>query len=151
MKIISGGQTGVDRAGIDVAIKLGLDYGGALPKGRLTEEGPLDSKYDHMTELETVNYPARTDRNVKDADATLIFTMGQIGRGTALTIRKTKKYRIPYLHIDLDEKSEQEAVQEARNWIKEVCPEVLNIAGTRESKAPGIYEKVYNILVEVLK
>lgn len=78
MKIISGAQTGADRAALDVAIALGLDYGGSLPKGRLTEEGPLDPKYDRMTELDSPSYPKRTLKNVLDSDATLLFTVGKI-------------------------------------------------------------------------
>lgn len=149
-KIISGGQTGVDRAGLDVAIHLGLEYGGAIPKGRLTEDGTLDPKYDKITELSTSSYPARTEKNILDSDATLIFTRGEIGRGTALTIRLAKKYKKPFLHIDLNDKSEDEARQIIGYWLRKIIPKTLNIAGTRESKAKGISRAVYSILLDTL-
>jgi len=150
MRIISGGQTGADRAGLDAAITKGLDYGGAVPKGRITEDGPLSSTYSRMTELTTSSYPVRTEKNVKDADATLIFTMGEIGKGTALTIRIAQKNKNPFLHINLKEKTKEEAVEYIKNWISSIQPKILNIAGSRESGAPGIYKAVYDVLVNSL-
>ena len=93
LKIISGGQTGADRAGLDAARELGLDYGGAVPRGRLTEAGPLPAYYDRMEELETSSYPARTEKNVRDADITLIFTRGELSSGTALTLVLARRFR----------------------------------------------------------
>lgn len=151
MKIISGGQTGADIAGLDAAIALGIDYGGTLPKGRLTEEGPLDPKYDRMTELESSSYPKRTLKNVLDSDATLLFTVGKISGGTALTLRMAKENGKPYLHINLESQPEDKAVQVISSWLSKVKPEILNIAGSRESKAPGIYEKVFNVLIKGIK
>lgn len=151
MKIISGGQTGADRAGLDVAILLGIDYGGSIPKGRLTEEGPLDSKYTGMTELDTASYPARTEKNVEDADATLIFTIGPPDIGTALTISLAQKYKKPFLHIDLREEGYVEVINKIKNWIGDISPGILNIAGSRESKSKGIYKKVFDILKKVLE
>ena len=89
MKIISGAQTGADGAGIDAAIALGMEYGGAIPRGRLTEEGPLDPKYDQITELRSSSYPKCTLKNVLDSDATLLFTVGKISGGTALISKST--------------------------------------------------------------
>ena len=71
-KIISGGQTGADRAALDVAIKLGIRHGGWIPKGRKTEDGPLSDKY-QLQEMPTASYPARTEQNVIDSDGTLII------------------------------------------------------------------------------
>lgn len=150
MKIISGGQTGVDRAGLDVAIAKGLDYGGAIPKGRLTEEGALSDKYNKMTELATSSYPARTEQNVKDSDATIIFTMGKIEEGSALTIGMCKKYQKLYLHIDLLEQTEDEAVETFKNWVEKIKPNTLNIAGSRESNNKGIYNRTYTVLDRAL-
>jgi len=110
LKLISGGQTGADRAALDVAIELGLDYGGAIPKVRIAEDGPLDSKYENMTELDTPDYDARTEKNVLVADATLIFTDGVLGGGSALTIACARKHNKPFLHIDLCAVSEDESV-----------------------------------------
>lgn len=151
IKIISGGQTGADRAALDAAIELGLDYGGSIPKGRLAEDGMLDLRYDRMTELKSYNYDARTKKNVINSDATLIFTMGAIGGGTAYTMQVAQKYNKPFLHIDLLDKTESEAVQTVKKWLKKIQPDVLNAAGSRESTSKGIYEKVFKILKEVLK
>ena len=84
VKVISGGQTGVDRAALDAAIELGLDYGGSVPKGRKAEDGPIDEKYGKLTELGSLDYRVRTQKNVTDSDATLIITMGRFPGGTAL-------------------------------------------------------------------
>lgn len=150
MKIISGGQTGADRAGLDVAIALGMDYGGALPKGRLTEEGPLDLRYNHMQELKSDDYSVRTKENVLGSDATVVFTFEKAGRGSLLTLKLAKQMNKPILHIDLDQYSEADSVLILKKWLQEIHPAVLNIAGSRESKAKGIYVKVYNILKDVI-
>ena len=150
-KIISGGQTGADRAGIDAAIELGLDYGGALPKGRLTEDGTLEPKYDRMTEMPTENYPARTEKNVADSNATLILTFNKMGAGSALTIKLAKKHFKPCLHIDLEKKADSEAIEMISEWLDNTKPQVLNIAGSRESTSKGIYGRVYNILKGALR
>ena len=151
MKIISGGQTGADRAALDAAIALGLEYGGAVPKGRLTEDGPLETKYTGMIELSVPSYPARTAKNVRDSDAVLIFTLGRTDRGTALTISLAAQYKKPYLHIDIKNKSETEVLQEVVQWLRSVRPKVLDVAGSRESTSQGIYKKVYSILMNSLR
>lgn len=150
IKIISGGQTGVDRAALDAARALGLDYGGAVPQGRLTEDGRLDDRYAHMTELSTNSYPARTEVNVVDADATLIVNRGVLEGGTALTIEYARKHTKPYLHIDINRTSENEVVRIVKEWLEKTKPSVLNVAGPRESKAQGIYDSVYGILRKIL-
>lgn len=150
IKIISGGQTGADRAALDAAIELGMDYGGSIPKGRLAEDGMLDLRYDKMTELKSYNYDARTKKNVIDSDATLIFTMGAIGDGTTYTMEVAQKYNRPFLHIDLLDETDREAVKIVKKWIKKIRPNILNVAGSRESTSRGIYEKVFKILKEVL-
>lgn len=150
IKLISGGQTGADRAAIDLAIALGIDYGRIIPKGRKTEEGLLDYKYDRMTELDTSSYAARTERNVLDADATLVFTLGITGPGTAMTLKTAKSHRKPCLHIDLAHRSDEEAIERAREWLESIKPKVLNVAGSRESQAKGIYARVYDILLGII-
>jgi len=100
-KIISGGQTGADRAALDVAIELDIQHGGWVPKGRKTENGVLPGKYE-LQEMPTASYPKRTERNVLDSDGTLIISHGQLTRGSTLTQRLAKKHRRPCLHIDLD-------------------------------------------------
>ncbi|MBI3755083.1 MAG: putative molybdenum carrier protein [Deltaproteobacteria bacterium] len=146
LKIISGGQTGADRAALDAAIELGLDYGGAIPKGRIAEDGALDTRYERMTELYTADYDARTEKNVLDADATLIFTSGVVGGGSSLTVELARKYKRPFLHINFNALSEDEAMKMAEKWLNKGSPDSLNVAGSRESASKGIYEKVYRVL-----
>ena len=90
-RIISGGQTGADRAALDVAIKLDMPHGGWIPKGRKTEDGILPRKY-HMQEMPTASYPKRTERNILDSDGTLILSRGKLTGGSALTRRLAKKH-----------------------------------------------------------
>ena len=127
-----------------------IDYRGALPKGRLTENGPLNLKYDKMTELTSKSYPARTEKNVVAADATLIFTLGKLSGVSALTMKLTQKHRKPCLHIDLTKQADDEAVDIVGEWLSKIRPYVLNVAGSRESTSKGIYERVFNILRKLL-
>jgi hypothetical protein len=99
-KIISGGQTGVDRAALDVARELGLPCGGWCPKGRRAEDGPIPARYP-LVETASASYPQRTRQNVLDADGTLILTMTPPTGGTALTIRIAEGNDKPYLVVDL--------------------------------------------------
>lgn len=149
LKIISGGQTGVDRAALDTAIFYGLPYGGAIPKGRIAEDGIIDRKYVYLQELESSSYEVRTKRNVETADATLIINVGKLEGGTAQTYQFAKMLGKPCLIINID--VETEPVEKILNWIKIIKPSVLNIAGPRESKCKGIYEKTSAILSEVFK
>ena len=136
----------VDRAALDAAIELGLDYGGSIPRGRKAEDGPVDGKYGKLTELGAAGYRARTQRNVTDSDATLIIAKGRIQGGTALTARLASARAKPRLIVDLKEKDEARALSEATAWLDLVRPRTLNIAGPRESEAPGIYEAARALL-----
>ncbi|MEN8211953.1 MAG: putative molybdenum carrier protein [Thermodesulfobacteriota bacterium] len=148
-KIISGAQTGADRAGIDAAIESGVDYGGWLPDGRKAEDGIVPQKYTKLQEIIGGNYPARTEQNVIDSDGTVIFGYGKLTTGSALTRKLAKQHKRPYLHIDLD--VIKEPVPLIKDWIIEWNIKVLNIAGRKASKAPGIYDKVKDIIKQVLK
>ncbi len=139
----------MDRAALDAAIALGIEYGGSVPKGRIAEDGPIDRKYKNLVALEAVNYSVRTEKNVEDADATLIFTVGAPTEGTAFTLECTKKHGRDHLVIDLKEKDDASAVTDIRKWLASRLTQVLNVAGPRESKVPGIYERVLNILFDV--
>jgi hypothetical protein len=150
IKIISGGQTGADQAGLDAAIASGVDYGGALPRGRKTEAGPLPAKYRKMTELQSPLYRVRTRQNVLSADATLIFTYGIPTGGTGLTVRLAQHYVKPFLLVDLAAESIASAAVLAAAWLRKLNPAVLNVAGPRESEHPGTYQKVFTILHKVL-
>jgi hypothetical protein len=100
-KIISGGQTGADRAALDVAIKLDIPHGGWIPKGRITEDGPLPAKY-QLQEMLTTSFPKRTEKNVIESDGTLIVSHGKPTGGSALTQKFAVQHNKPCLHIDLN-------------------------------------------------
>jgi hypothetical protein len=150
VKVISGGQTGVDRAALDAAIELGLDYGGSIPRGRKAEDGPIDERYRKLTEIESRDYKVRTEMNVADSDATLIIAKGRLSGGSALTLRVASARHRPHLVVDLEKSPEVQAIGEVRSWLELVRPKVLNVAGPRESEAPGIYGKAYRLLRLVL-
>jgi hypothetical protein len=134
LRIVSGGQTGVDRAALDVAIELGLPHGGWCPRGRRAEDGQIADRYD-LRETDSAQYHVRTEQNVIDSDATLILTRGEPVGGTALTIRMAQKHGRPLMVVDL---AAQTTPAEVRQWIESGGISVLNIAGSRESQQPGI-------------
>ena len=108
-KIISGGQTGVDQAALDVAIDLGIPHGGWIPKGRKTEDGILPAKY-QLQEMPTSSYPKRTEKNVLNSGGTLIICHGKLTGGSALTRKMAKKHDRPWLHADMDVLSIPDAI-----------------------------------------
>jgi len=144
-KIISGGQTGADRAALDVAIKLGISHGGWIPKGRLTENGMLDDKY-HLKEMETANYNKRTEQNVIDSAGTLIISHGKLTGGSDHTRDMVLRHGRPWLHIDLNKTESFQAAKQIRSWLAEHEIEVLNVAGPRASKDSAIYQATVDIL-----
>ena len=147
-KIISGGQTGADRAALDAAIELGIPYGGWLPKGRLTEAGPLPEKY-ALQEMPSESYEARTEQNVKDSDGTLIVSYGGLTGGSACTREMAARHGRPCLHLDLSATSAFAAVKAVRYWLERHRVEVLNVAGPRQSKDPKVYAAVRKLLLSV--
>lgn len=145
LTIISGAQTGADRAGIDAAIAQPLyKWGGWVPKGRLAEDGTIpDSYFGNLKECEDSRYPRRTALNLRQCDASLIFNFGRrFSRGTKLTLTLSRKFEKDYKIID---PSSYHSVLEVVKWLLTYRNEngksidVLNIAGSRESKCPGIY------------
>lgn len=146
MKIISGGQTGVDRAALDVALELKIECGGFCPKGRKSEDGIIPEKYP-LIETATGKYAERTEMNVKTGDGTLILIDKIADRGTSLTIALCKRYNKPFLVVDISEKDQPEKILQ---WLQEKNIYVLNVAGSRESFSPGIYERAYSVLREML-
>jgi hypothetical protein len=145
-KIISGGQTGVDRAALGVALELGIPCGGWCPRGRQAEDGPIAPHYP-LKETESTFYEHRTELNVRDSDATLVLTRGVPDGGTALTIHLARELKKPCLLIDLGERPDPREVYE---WLDRNRVQVLNIAGPRESKHPGIYAQAKAFLREIL-
>jgi hypothetical protein len=132
--MVSGGQTGVDRAALDVAIALGIGHGGWCPQGRRAEDGVVPMRY-ALRETESRDYAVRTEQNVVDSDATLILCRGPLGGGTALTRELALRHGKPLLVVDLDGPTEPSAV---RAWLEAHRIAVLNVAGPRESGCPGI-------------
>ena len=145
-RVVSGGQTGVDRAALDVALELGLPCGGWCPKGRRAEDGVIPLRYP-LTETPSEDYAQRTEWNVRDADGTLILTRGTPTEGTALTIELAARYRKPCLVIDLELRPSPAA---AAQWLAAHAIRVLNIAGPRESRTPGIYVAARQFLSRLL-
>ncbi len=147
-KIISGGQSGVDRAALDFALAHGIPCGGWCPKGRLAEDGRIDEKYP-LTQTETSLYAERTRLNVKHSDGTLILFTGELGNGTILTQKTALKLKKPCLLICLEENRQKEQARELLSWLKANHIAILNIAGPRESSSPGIYSKTLKFLNEL--
>ena len=147
MKIISGGQTGVDRAALDAALELKMECGGFCPKGRKSEDGRIPEYYP-LTETATSEYSERTELNVKTGGGTLVVIDKDADQGSSLTITLCKFHNKPYLVIDLSKEARPETIIQ---WIKENKIHVLNIAGSRESSSPGIYRKAYGFLREVFE
>ncbi len=146
-KIISGGQTGVDRAALDLALELDIPCGGWCPKGRLAEDGVIDLRYP-LKETDSPEYPVRTEMNVKDSDATLIITKGPVTEGTAMTLELAKKHKKPHLLVDLSVRKDPMIV---KKWLEFNQVGVLNVAGPRESRTPGIYDQTIQFLRRVLQ
>lgn len=144
-KIISGGQTGADRAALDAALELGIPHGGWVPKGRLSEDGPIPDKY-HLKEMPTDSYPERTGKNVLESDGTLILTHGLLTGGSALTKALADKHRRPCLNIDLNIIPAFKAATLITTWIELHKIKTLNVAGPRASNDPRIYQKTKDIL-----
>lgn len=145
-KIVSGGQTGVDRAALDVALALGIPCGGWVPRGRRTEHGPLPDHYP-MRETASSAYPERTRLNVRDSDATLILVRGRPTGGTALTLAIARQLARPNRVVDLADPDDPAMLRE---WIADQHINVLNVAGPRESTTPGIYEDASRYLFALL-
>ncbi|ABC77638.1 putative molybdenum carrier protein [Syntrophus aciditrophicus] len=144
-KIISGGQTGADRAALDFAIKHHIPYGGWVPKGRLAEGGRVPETY-QLQEMPTSDYSKRTEKNVLDSDGTLIISHGILKGGSALTEFFAEQYKKPCLHIDLDRISIEDAATLINSWTVSHHIQVLNIAGPRAGKDPEIYQATMDLL-----
>lgn len=145
MKVISGGQTGADRGGLEAAIDLGLEHGGWCPRGRRAEDGAVPARFG-LEETPTADYPERTGRNVVSSDATVVFTFGAARGGSELTLRLAREHRRPHLHVDLGKLGDEGASARLREWLRAASVRVLNVAGSRESEAAGIGERVRRIV-----
>lgn len=139
LKVISGGQTGVDRAALDAAVACGLDIGGWCPAGRRAEDGRIGPKYP-LHETPSTHYAERTRWNVRDSDATLILSNRPLTGGTALTARIAAQSGAPILVLDVREHTLEAAAELIHEWVDSIGIQVLNVAGPRESTQPGVYD-----------
>ena len=137
-KIVSGGQTGADRAALDWALQRGVAHGGWCPKSRLASDGPLPERY-LLRETDSAGYRQRTKLNVRDSDATLIFNTGVLDGGTLQTVRFAQTLGKPHFVVQIDEPAQESVAQRIRVWLTEGQFSVLNVAGPREEKRPGVY------------
>ena len=148
-KIISGGQTGADRAALDFAIRHGIPYGGWVPRGRRTEDGTLPQKY-LLEEMPTPDYAQRTEKNVLSAEGTLVVSHGYLKGGSALTVFLAERHGKPCIHADLDEWSVRDAAERIRKWLRDQRIGVLNVAGPRAGMDREIYRATFDLLEALL-
>lgn len=144
IKIISGGQSGVDRAALDFALKNGIRCGGWCPLGRLAEDGIIPDTYP-LKETITADYEERTKLNVRDSDGTIIIYKSVMDKGTALTIDLASLMKKPIIIFRISDDLIN-VKNSLKNWITKNNISVINIAGLRESSSPGIYNETLNFL-----
>ena len=150
-RIVSGGQTGADRAALDAARAFGIEIGGWVPLGRWAEDGRVPDCYPNLRETGCANPALRTELNVRDSDGTVVFSHGDVAGGSRWTMDVAGRLRKPLLHLDLDTHSAQAAVDRLLAWVKAERIEVLNVAGPRESEEAGIHAAVHAVLVTALR
>lgn len=146
LKIISGGQTGVDRGALEAACSLGIPHGGWCPRGRFAEDGRIPHQY-QLQETDSTEYLVRTEKNVIDSDATLIFCRGRLSGGTLMTYRLAGEHDRPCMVVDLNEPLDSRDILQ---WLEDHRIAILNVAGPRESQNPGIKEQTIMALKEIL-
>jgi hypothetical protein len=145
VKIISGGQTGVDRAALDAVLRHGIESGGWCPTGRLDEFGRIPDCYP-LKELENGGFTERTLQNVKDSDGTVIIYPGKLSGGTEQTLHFCVEQRRPHELIDPSNVSTQKAAQLIADFVRENKIDILNVAGPRASEWPEGYDYAYRTL-----
>lgn len=150
-KIVSGAQTGADRGGLDAAIWCELPYGGWIPKGRKSEDGVIPYKYEGLKETSSADYLVRTEANVADSDATLVFCYGAPTGGSKKTVDFAKKRGKACMSVDMN-KDNGKPLDRICAFILGISDDsgVLNVAGSRESKSPGIERAVAVMMVELI-
>ncbi|MCI0747234.1 MAG: putative molybdenum carrier protein [Verrucomicrobia subdivision 3 bacterium] len=145
MTIIAGGQTGVDRAALDFAIQYGIEHGGWCPAGRWAEDATIPMQY-RLRETESGDPAERTEQNVIDSDATVIIARERsLSGGTRLTEKCCEGHNKPLLVL-LESDGVAEAARQLRTFVSENAVMVLNVAGPRESEAPGLGAFVHRVL-----
>lgn len=148
-RIVSGGQTGVDRGALEAAMEAGVETGGWCPKGRRAEDGVIPARY-RLRETESAAYKARTQANVRDSDGTLIIADDpRLTGGTAATRRAAERQGKPCLVVARGE-GEGDAPARVLDWLERNGIAVLNVAGPRESGCPGIEARAKALIGAVL-
>ena len=148
-KIVTGGQTGVDRGALDAALKIGFACGGWCPDGRKAEDGVIPTIYP-LQPLPGAGYSGRTLRNVIDSDGTAILHFGLLTGGSHLTAACCRKADKPYLLVDCDRHSREQTAALVAGFADEHSVSVLNIAGPRESQAPRAYSFAFDVVTRLL-
>jgi Circularly permutated YpsA SLOG family len=150
LKIISGGQTGVDRAALDVALTYGIDCGGWCPAGRLDESGKIPDRYP-VQELPDGGFDERTFQNVKDSDGTIVIHSGELRGGTMQTASFCVELERPHQLIDASKFTTEDAAKLIANFVGNSRIEILNVAGPRQSEWPEGYDYASHVLSAFLK
>ncbi|MCH8263058.1 MAG: putative molybdenum carrier protein [Proteobacteria bacterium] len=150
IKIISGGQTGVDRAALDAALESGVSVGGWCPQGRKAEDGPIAEKYP-LQELPDSGYKKRTLKNVQNSDATVIIYFESVSGGTEKTLLYCLNEKKPYLLIDGGSITQDIASKQIKYFIDENQISLLNVAGPRASTEIRGYEYTKQVITLMLK
>jgi hypothetical protein len=158
-RVVSGGQTGVDRAALDAALAGKIPIGGWCPRGRRSEDGQIPASY-NLKETAARSYAVRTEWNVRDSDGTLVIVQNKVTGGTRLTVdlarRHSKPVHVVYLHgsdageLFLDGNSRQEQLSSVVDWLVDHRIRVLNVAGPRASSNAEIYSQALDFLSELL-
>jgi len=149
-RLISGGQTGVDRGALDAALEANFPCGGWCPEGRMAEDGAIADRYP-LSELPGGGYAQRTRRNVVDADGTLIIYFSELEGGTEQTLRRCLEAGMPYKLIDGEEIGVQRAAEAVTRFIHDHQIEILNVAGPRASKVERSYGYAHDTVRLVLQ
>ena len=148
-KIISGGQTGADRAALDWAIANGIEHGGWCPQGRLAEDGVITAQYD-LRETPKADYLQRTEWNVRDSDATAIISLAtRLTGGSLATAKLASEFGKPCLHLSGLQDAPENARQLA-DFLRRHEVQILNVAGPRASGEPDVGAFIQSIFAELL-
>lgn len=150
LKIISGGQTGVDRAALDAAIANNFVCGGWCPRGRKAEDGRISDQYP-LIELDSLDYAQRTLRNIAGSDGTVIIYFKKPYGGAELTLTTCMNDQVPYLKIDGEKLTVEQAAQRITTFIVNHKIKVLNVAGPRASEHADAYQYVFHVISQALE
>lgn len=150
LKLVSGGQTGVDRAMLDFCMDMGIACGGWCPEGRMAEDGIIDQKYP-LKELAGGSYNQRTRANIRDSDASVILYHGKIEGGTLKSLKFAKKEEKPFLLLDMSVLEVSDAVVEIEKFLKRKRPSILNFSGPRQSEWKDAYSCCQTLLKKLFQ